>query len=226
MMMKKVFILTGLTCIFGFSALRAQSYEVVGSKVGYFWPAVTGFTDCSIYLKNKGASGLKIGYEKVSADFPASWTVSFCDNVNCFFSLVDNGTFAAMNAGQDGSMKITVGPNGLADTAVVKYAVWDLNTPGQRDTLVFNIYVPWGANNQNVVIRDMYLGPNPAQESLTLRGQGFDAITIYDAKGNLLINTRPEIEQTTIDISQLPAGVYLLNAANNKQMWSRRFVKN
>jgi hypothetical protein len=72
----------------------------------------------------------------------------------------------------------------------------------------------------------MYLGPNPAQESLTLRGQGFDAITIYDAKGNLLINTRPEIEQTTIDISQLPAGVYLLNAANNKQMWSRRFVKN
>jgi hypothetical protein len=226
MIMKKALPVAVVSCIFGISSLFSQSIEVVGSKVANFWPATNGYTDCSIHLKNKGASGMKIGYEKVSADFPAAWSVSFCDNNGCFFSLVDNGTFAPMNAGEESSLKITVDPKGMADTAVVKYAVFDISNPVQRDTLVFNIFVRWGANNADVVVRDMQLGPNPATDNITLRGEGYDAITIYDIKGNLVINKKPEIEQTVIDISGLPSGVYMLNAANHKQLWSRRFVKN
>lgn len=226
MMMKKALLIAGFSCIFGISALQSQSIELIDGKVGNFWPSASGFTDCSLHMKNKAADGMKIVYKKVSADFPTAWGVTFCDNLNCFFALADSGTFAPMKTGEEGSIKITVDPKGVADTAVIKYAIWDISNPVQRDTLVFNIYVRWGATTADVVVRDMYLGPNPANETITLRGQGYDAITIYDAKGNLVINTKPQIEQTIIDIRELPAGIYTLNAANHKQMWSRRFVKN
>lgn len=223
--MKKNILSLLFVALFAPSVLLASNYEVVGGAVQSFYPESDGFTDCNIYVKNKGAAGLKLAYQKVSVDFPGSWDMSFCDNRNCFFNWRDKDTFAPLAADEKASMKVTVFPKGFSDTAIVKYAVWDINNPAQKDTLVFQIYVRWGASVGALRINDFRLGPNPAADYISLSAEGITNISVFNMKGDLVLTIKPDFAQTRIDISYLAAGQYVLMASNEREYWSRRFLK-
>ena len=205
---------------------KAQNIEFIDGKSQNYFPESSGFADCQIYMKNTGTSAIKIVYEKVSADYPSAWDVSFCDNRNCFFAFRDKDTFAALASGEKASMKISVFPKGKADTAVVKYAVWDINNPSQKDTLVFNIFVRWSLGGYVPCASLISVYPVPAHEQLNVSGSGFSNLSVYSTSGVLLKTISSLSEVTTINIADLPLGYYILGVSNEKQSRQIPFIKN
>ena len=78
------------------------------------------------------------------------------------------------------------------------------------------------------------LYPNPASETINLDLKGFEGdefqIEILDINGKLVKTQRTTIfnkeHLETIDISTLPAGMYLKKVKNSKKFWVEEFVKN
>ncbi|NBP04605.1 MAG: T9SS C-terminal target domain-containing protein [Bacteroidetes bacterium] len=205
---------------------NAQTIEVQGSKTHDFYPESSGFTDCYMYLKNVGTGSLRIAYEKVSVDYPAGWDVSFCDNRNCFFTFRDKDTFTALAPGEKASIKITVFPKGAADTAVVKYAVWDVNNPSVKDTLTFNIMVRWSAGAHFTCMPQQAIYPVPANRHLQVNTLGVNYIEIRSTSGQKITQYFPDAEWTRLDISELLAGSYVVLLKGQNGIRSYNFLKN
>ena len=72
--------------------------------------------------------------------------------------------------------------------------------------------------------------PNPAYESIQLLGQGFDPsraieVSIMDLTGrSVILQTLPGVGGT-LNVSSLPAGFYLIRAAQGDMVRVQRFVK-
>lgn len=221
-------LFSALTLFAGVGATQAAGrYEITGGKQHSYYLDATGSTDCSIYFKNTGAAGLTVQYEQLSLDFPSGWSMSgFCDNRTCYFNWPSRDSFLPMAANEEASFKITVSPNGKSDTAVVKYVIWDGANPAQRDTLVFNIYVRWGASAGRILVSDFNVAPNPAADFLELTAEGVTRICVFDMLGNQVLTARAEAVVTRISLAGLAAGQYVIMASNEKQYWSRRFLIN
>ena len=194
------------------SSVSAQTYSLVGGAVQYFYPNATGSMDCAIHIKNESASVLKLKYKKVSVDYPAKWDVSFCDNVNCSNSFSDTGVMFDIPVGDaESSLKLSTFPNGFADTAIVKYAMWDINAPSKIDTMVFNIYVRWGVG-LNSLSNYATIFPNPSIQTFNIQSSaaisGIEILSLTGVK--MPIQYTSNANGVVVNTSKLTAGVYNL----------------
>ncbi len=194
------------------SSVSAQTYSFVGGKVQYFYPNASGSMDCAIHIKNESASVLKLKYKKVSVDYPAKWDVSFCDNVNCNNSFGDSGTMFDIPVGdEESSLKISAFPNGFADTAIVKYAMWDVNSPSKIDTMVFNIYVRWGVGLSSLSNYTSVF-PNPSKNAFQIQSNasisGIEILSLTGVK--MPIQYSSNATGVIVNTTGLTNGVYNL----------------
>ncbi len=194
------------------SSVSAQTFSLVGGSVQYFYPNATGSMDCAIHIKNEGASILKLKYKKVSVDFPTKWDVSFCDNVNCSNSFSDTGVMFDIPVGdEESSLKLSTFPNGFADTAIVKYAIWDINAPSKVDTMVFNIYVRWGVG-LNSLSNYVTIFPNPSINTFNIQSNasisGIEMLSLSGVK--MPIQYSANANGMVVNTSKLASGVYNL----------------
>ncbi len=69
--------------------------------------------------------------------------------------------------------------------------------------------------------------PNPAVNNLTFKSSNNEigSFEIYNTRGQLLINTEGNLSDTTIDISTLDKGVYMLKVSNNNNYQTFKFIK-
>jgi hypothetical protein len=220
----KIVVLAVLSC-WGYITY-AQTVEIQGGKIHDFYPESAGFTDCNIYMKNAGTGSLRIAYEKVSVDYPAGWDVSFCDNRNCFFNFRDKDTFSAMAPGEKASIKITVFPKGSADTAIIKYAVWDIQNPAVKDTLQFNIFVRWSLGNSISCFPTPVVYPVPAAQYINVNTQGASCVKIFSSAGQLLKIIDTFSAFTKIDVADLPQGNYIMTLTGMNTARNVTFTKN
>lgn len=205
-------LLAGFSFLMLVSTASAQTYSFVGGKVQYFYPNATGSMDCAIHIKNESSSPLKLKYKKVSIDYPSKWDVSFCDNVNCNNSFGDSGTMFDIPAGdQESSLKVSTYPNGYADTAIVQYAIWDVNNPANIDTMVFNIYVRWGVGVNNLSSLDGVY-PNPAKNQINVIGNAsVNRVRLFSITGSEMnISTVQTRFGMVVNVANLPNGIYSL----------------
>lgn len=193
----------------GMGVAKAQGFELENGKAEHtYYPDATQPVDCAIHFKNLKKTAIVFSYEKVSVDYPTAWDVSFCDNRNCYATFLNNDTMAKVAPNAEASLKITVFPNGKADTAVVKYAIWDFDNPSDRDTIIWNIYVRWGANTQSWIVDMATVYPNPVKDVLTVMGVVSSKGQLVDAKGSFVKSVN--LEQGRLDVSDLSAGIYSL----------------
>jgi hypothetical protein len=193
----------------GMGAVKAQGFELENGKAEHtFYPDATAPVDCTIHFKNLKKSAIVFAYEKLSVDYPSVWDVSFCDNRNCFATFVNNDTMAKVAPNAEASLKITVFPNGKADTALVKYALWDYDNPTDRDTLTWNIYIRWGADTKSWMVDMLLAYPNPVADVLHVMGVDACKGQLIDAKGSVVRDV--VLEDGKLDVSELHSGVYAL----------------
>lgn len=206
-------ILFGAIILCSVSVAKSQSFSFDGGANQSFYPKATGYMDCAIHVKNEGMEDVVLKYKKVSVDFPAKWDFSFCDNVNCITFFADSGTFAAIAPGNnESSMKVTVYPNGFADTAVVKYAFWDVKNPSKIDTLTFNIFVRWGVGVQELA-QNTSIYPNPSTGSFsTSSNSDILSAVLFDGTGkNVQVKSEITGKNAVINSTELVNGVYFLH---------------
>lgn len=193
----------------GMGVAKAQGFELENGKAEHtYYPDATQPVDCAIHFKNLKKTAIVFAYEKVSVDYPTAWDVSFCDNRNCYATFLNNDTMAKVAPNAEASLKITVFPNGKADTAVVKYAIWDFDNPSDRDTIIWNIYIRWGANTQSWIVDMATVYPNPVKDVLTVMGVVSNKGQLVDAKGSFVKSVI--LDQGRLDVSDLSAGIYSL----------------
>ncbi len=219
--MKKLLLV--IASAFSLNAFAQTFAPKEGDNVD-FYPPVSAYLDCVIHIENKTNSTISLEYKKIVADFPSTWNAAFCDNRNCFEGFVDQDTFSPIQANDEkNSIKITVYPNGKADTAFIQYAIWDRANPNYIDTWTFNVFVRWGADvadNNNPNSTKLY--PNPCQNELTLASPttSIDAAWIIDVTGK----KSPAILQNgVVNTSALSNGMYWIQWKSGKAINSMPF---
>lgn len=197
--------------------LSAQTFQAVeGTDVSYY-PNANGFMDCAIHFKNLTQSSVVLQYKKLSVDFPTTWDVSFCDNRNCFGGFVDEDTMSAIAPeDENNSLKITVYPNGKADTATVIYEVWNKYVPAEKITVTYNIMVRWSAETQKFEMIAS-LTPNPASDFVLIPSN--DA-KLIDLQGRIISYT----QNGKLQIADVPNGIYFVNFFHNNRWINQRLV--
>ncbi|MFM1898564.1 MAG: hypothetical protein RL577_804 [Bacteroidota bacterium] len=203
----------------------AQDFELEGGANSHdFYPESSGYMDCAIHVTNKLSSDLILEYKKVSVDFPSAWDVSFCDNRNCYGVFIDQDTMFPISSQQDAYLKITVFPNGVADTAVVKYAIWNRYNESSMDTLTYNIFVRWSAGRVSLMSGEVArVYPVPVSEVLNVDLRGVQNASIFDAMGRKVMQL-PVQEQAQVQVGQWPAGTYTLRYQEGVNTLSQSFI--
>ncbi|MBS3915002.1 MAG: T9SS type A sorting domain-containing protein [Bacteroidetes bacterium] len=205
----------------------AQSVEFEGGKTHTYVMGHSGSTDCYLIFRNHMGKSAKFVYNKIQDDYPSAWWVSFCDNVNCFANLVANDTFATIADSAEAEFKITVTPNGKADTATVKYEFYEEATPNVKDTLTFIFVVQWGAGSQDLVTSTYRVYPNPVSDQLHVPfATPGTKVYITSLTGDYVKEITAADTKTNIMVSDLQAGFYFVSYMNNGVPVKLRFLKN
>jgi hypothetical protein len=193
-----------------FSAVQAQDFELVDGAEHSFYPESSGYTDCAVHIVNKMESDLILEYKKIEVDFPSAWDVSWCDNRNCYGFFVDQDTMFPIGATKEAYFKVTVFPNGVADTAYIQYAVWNRYNPANADTMTMNIYVRWSAGRLSLMgMENNKAYPVPATEQLLLDLRGLSSAVLIDASGRTVAQWQGGSQQS-VNVSAWKSGIYTL----------------
>jgi hypothetical protein len=98
--------------------------------------------------------------------------------------------------------------------------------PGNDDKKIS--IIPLGISELSLSNIGVELYPNPTNGIVTLNlAQGLTQITIEDIKGRKLWSvTEPAQGTHSIDLTEFPSGIYILNATANDQTYSQKIIRN
>ncbi len=115
------------------------------------------------------------------------------------------------------------------------YGEWDAGdnrTLTVDTTTIAKINDVWGDinagifNDPNIFTYNMY--PNPVLTVLTIgNASDVNQVNVYDVTGKLVRSMQSQsVQKVTIDVTDLQAGVYIINVSNDKGIQTSKFVKN
>ncbi len=112
---------------------------------------------------------------------------------------------------------------------VTEFAKTVVFTDGDNLGSVSNPYVVTNDQHDGIVQRSgvaaLNCYPNPTDHWLTIDTQNpLSAIRLYNVTGKLISTFDPGFDNT-IDVSQLPKGIYLIEAESNKTKFLSKFIK-
>jgi len=82
-----------------------------------------------------------------------------------------------------------------------------------------------GTNEKTISTSRIMIFPNPASSHITIEAPMHGQISILNLQGQELINSQITEQKTTVDISTLPSGVYLLKVTGERAVQVGKFVK-
>lgn len=83
-----------------------------------------------------------------------------------------------------------------------------------------------GLNVRNIKVNNSYICPNPAQDILKINTDLQNVtISVYNIEGMLVLKRISGSNNSTIDISNLSKGVYMVKIENNEKTYINKFVK-
>lgn len=158
-------------------------------------------------------------------------------NVVSSNSLICSGSSASLtatNSGGTGAITYTWSNGGTGQTISINpittsnYTVTgvDANNCSKSNTITQNVNVCTGINNQSE-IDNIYIYPNPTNGLLTfnLSSTGNEKIQISNSLGQVLISFNAIESATSIDISNLPTGIYFATIILNNQTITKKIIK-
>lgn len=169
------------------------------TATGYVMPAIALRINCP-------------GTQTVTADGLGNYTVpSFASLANAINSNCD----AVVTQSPAAGTVVTVGTHVVTMTA----------TSGTSVNCNFNLVVQASLGIEDVVKNTFSIYPNPASTSITIKGENFEneEIEIYNMLGQKVMGKNLITNESTVDISNLADGVYVVYFMNAKA--SHKFVK-
>lgn len=208
----------------GLSAQSVVTFE--HGKHNEFVMGHDGTTDCHVNFQNLTGNKIDLVYNKLTDDFPSKWWVSFCDNYNCFASFVPHDTFAPIANNGYSEFKISVTPNGFADTATVSYEIWTAADPGVKDTVTFVFMVQWGAKTHESGNIQASIYPNPAHSTIGVLGLVEPTeVLVMNVEGKTMVKSMLDAENNQIQLQGLAPGVYFVSYNSANGLMRGSFIK-
>jgi hypothetical protein len=74
--------------------------------------------------------------------------------------------------------------------------------------------------------QEVSMYPNPAKDQLRIvHSSPIRQVDIFNAEGEFIFSETPDTEEASLQISQLPAGIYIVRITSGNQIITRKFVK-
>jgi hypothetical protein len=213
--------------IFGAGSIaRAQVIDVEGGNKHTYFLSASNPVDCHMPFTNVTGKNVVLAYKRIASDFPFTWEASLCDNRNCHPDLKLEDSFATISKDAKSEFKVTVDPQGKADTATVQYVVYDNSKPNVKDTIQFTFILQWGAGLMETGNFQSAVYPNPATNLVNI-GQltSNTSVRIYGADSRLVKEAYVFAAYPQIDIKSLPTGFYFISFNQGEKLIRSNFVK-
>lgn len=93
------------------------------------------------------------------------------------------------------------------------------------DSIYYYFHTVAGINDLAAQGKSITIYPNPAKDFIVIAGVENSVIEIFDMKGQLIRNLVSSSAETRINISDLKAGVYFINARNDESATTFKLIK-
>jgi hypothetical protein len=160
-----------------------------------------------------------LGIEVVERQIPNSWDGMLCVHGLCYGTIREVGFTGEMTQIKDdtrGYARLTVNPMNTLTQGLYKVRVFDVDNPSDGDTAVWILNAVTGIEDNYLDAISMY--PNPVTNNLSIDSDGtINTISVLNLNGQLMqeIN-KVNSGVNTIDVSDLPRGMYLVRLTNSK----------
>ncbi|MBI4648818.1 MAG: T9SS type A sorting domain-containing protein, partial [Bacteroidia bacterium] len=217
-------------------------YDVNGN---YLWAKSIGSTsmDFGISIAVDSIGNCYItGFFRVTTDFdPGTGTVNLTSigNWDIFFAKYDaNGNYLwAKNIGSsygDGGYSIAVDDTGNIYLTGYFQSTADFN-PGAGTANLTSVgykdifFAKYGQSamgiNENIIVESINIYPNPANNNIVFEGLQEGKIELINLQGQVIRNIEITETKTSIDLSKLSSGIYLIKLSTGKSIITKKFVK-
>ena len=169
----------------------------------------------TIQQNNLTPGPLLFSWEQIFLNLPNGWEANLCDAGHCYTGFPLSGTMDSVFFGEYGLMSVGINPDTFPGTGIVRYAVWESNFPGNRDTLTWIIT----ANPSTGVIAELnaesfLFYPNPVKNEVhieTSPNQNGFLFAIGDLSGIQIFKGFSPGSSTFFSMEDFPSGIYVIS---------------
>lgn len=215
-----LFVATDISFAQTYSISPNDTFEVVGT--------MEDLQTLTISQVNNTTDTLYFKWEKISESVPSNWEASVCDNFVCYTVLMDSGATNPVYPTESGFILLHVTPHVTYGTAIIRYAIWDIENPTRRDTLTFITTVNEPSGISETEHKNIFsVFPNPASNSVTIISEqpsGFE-FCIADASGRRISSGISNTEAAVVSIENFPNGIFLISISeSNKSLSTKKLI--
>lgn len=134
----------------------------------------------------------------------------------------DGGTDDLAVSGSGRYLRILCNAKALAPYG---YSLYEIEAYGSSSTARMALNVAEEPQAEEVVFA---IYPNPTTNYVQVSSpENLDnkVITIYDNTGNLILQNKPQGNESVIDVSKLRRGIYILNFKSDQKSWTKKLIK-
>ncbi len=214
--------------IFLFAALsfNAQTYTISPARSVTFSAVFFSVTINDIYMQKAPTTTLSVTWELISINVPLGWDYAMCDLGTCHTGIPAGPTtmFTSTVGGAEAFLGLNIDPTNIAGSGVVKVRVYVTGSPSNADTLTWTINAAPAGLQELASNDDVKIYPNPVSNTLYIDAQKLNARSIYltDVFGR---KVNAPYTSTTIDLSGLPVGFYLVTIETPERTLFKRILK-
>ncbi|MEO5572815.1 MAG: T9SS type A sorting domain-containing protein [Bacteroidia bacterium] len=198
----------------------AQSYSLSPNDTIIAYGIMEDLETLIIQQNNITTDTLQLKWKKVSESVPPNWDISVCDNQNCYTTLEDSGTMNPVNPNDYGFLLIHCTPHVNFGTAIIRYAVWNINFPNLKDTLTFIIHAnPTGIAVVSLDAPSVWIAQNKIH--LQNNKDDFYSISFMDMNGKEVFKTNISNE-SEYELPGLPISVYIIQLYGKQKLYMQK----
>lgn len=173
-----------------------------------------GISDLNIdIIRDNTIDTLHLEYELITNTLPTEWYQGYCDNHGCWGSLPESGYMSPCYDDLNSFIRLSIDPIGTEGSGTVEYYVYEIGDYDNGLLMTFNIDTPGFVGTEEINSIDFSLIPNPAKDFVRLTSkQEIKNAGIYSLTGQLIKEISAEELRSSIDLTQIERGIYLLNA--------------
>lgn len=188
----------------------------------------------SILITNNKSTALRLRYLLVSADTPKGWTVSNCDNSQCYSVLKTGDSMASILPKSSGGFDVNSLAHGICSNDTVKYYFYEVGNFAQHDTVTFivNLSCQTVSSIESAFQHaySLQLYPNPSSDNIRISSQNLQSqvgnLNIYSITGQKVININGFNINEEIQVKSLYRGLYTIQFRSSAgDLYEAKFVK-
>lgn len=184
-----------------------------------------GIIKCDGMIKNTSLTDSIFTWVRFQS-LPSGWSSQICDPLTCWGELVDSNTFE-LKTGDSNILYVQLSAGGTYGSSTVKLYVYAQGKRSLGDTIYYNAET-WAVSSRAVSSKELSFYPNPAQTEINFR---YDAKTpikaeIYNIIGNKVKSFSHNSFITSVNIENLPKGMYIVRMYDGNRTITKTFNKN